>query len=83
MAVRDVLDQPHFLEVADVPEVPEDRAHQRIMLRAKVLLGEGLREQEGAFACLVEQRDDLFGIQGTADLKIHGNDGGSSEVVVR
>ena len=36
--VRELLDQPHLLEVSDVPEVPEDRTHDGIVLHGDLVV---------------------------------------------
>ena len=42
--------EPQLLEMADVPEIPEDRTHQRIMLRAQIGFGHNCDQLQRARA---------------------------------
>ncbi len=42
----EVAREPELLEVCDVSEVPHDRAHQRIVLPAQVVVAEGAQEEQ-------------------------------------
>src|SRR5687768_4650468 len=42
----EVLRQPELLEVSDVPQIPDDRAHEGIVLQAQVSVRERLNQQE-------------------------------------
>ena len=50
----------HFLEVRDVAEVPEDRTHQRIVLLAEIVLGDGRDQLQRALARFAQERDEVF-----------------------
>jgi hypothetical protein len=42
----EVPGQPELLEVSDVPEIPDDWAHERIVLQAELSVGQRLHQQE-------------------------------------
>jgi hypothetical protein len=50
--------EPQVLERGDVPEVPDQRAHQRVVLAVEVLVGHGLDQAERSLARLLQQRLD-------------------------
>ncbi len=53
------VDQPQVLEGGDVPEVPDQRAHQRRVNEFEVLLGHRLHQRQRARACLGERLNGL------------------------
>src|SRR5215207_2295144 len=55
----EVSDKPQLLEVRNVAEVPDDRTHERIVLRMQVRLGERLNEVQGASARFAQLGDDV------------------------
>ena len=58
----EVAREPQLLEVGDVAQVPEDRAHQRIVLRAEVLVAQRRHQQQRPGARLEQLVGDDFGI---------------------
>ena len=50
--------EPEVLEGRDVPQVPDERAHQRVVDPVQVLLAQRRHQGERALADLVEQRLD-------------------------
>ena len=52
--------EPQLLEVRDVPEVPHDRTHQRIVLNAKVFVGQRLDEPNRTRARFAKQLGDAL-----------------------
>ena len=50
----DVVREPERLEVHDVPQIPEDRAHQGIVLAAEILLAHGRDELQCTLACIAQ-----------------------------
>jgi hypothetical protein len=59
LAPADSLDQPELLEVGDVPEIPDQRAEDRVVDPVELLLGEGLDQRQGVVACLLQAPDQL------------------------
>lgn len=55
-----------------MPEVPEDRAHERVVLRQEVLVREGADEEDRSFPGVREEVDDLVSFEDTTDVKVHG-----------
>jgi hypothetical protein len=70
-----ILSEPELLEVRDVPDVPDDRTHQRIMLSMKILVRESGYKQQRPISRLCQQTRDV-GL-GWAGLDSRG--GGGSE----
>jgi hypothetical protein len=54
LAAADPLDQPEFLEVGDVAQVPDQGTEQRVVDAVELLVGEGLDQSEGVTARPVE-----------------------------
>jgi hypothetical protein len=54
LAAADPLDEPELLEVADVAEVPDQRAEDRVVDMVELLLSEGLDQLEGVTPCLIQ-----------------------------
>jgi hypothetical protein len=42
----EVPGQPQFFEMRDVPEIPDDRAHERVMLQPQLRVSKWLNQQE-------------------------------------
>ena len=59
LAPADPLDQPELLEVGDVPQVPDQRAEDRVVDPIQLLLGERLDQLEGVAACLLQAPGQL------------------------
>jgi hypothetical protein len=57
------LREPEVLEGGDVPEVPHERAHQRIVDVIEVLVADALDEREGPPARIGKQLADVGGEQ--------------------
>src|ERR1041384_2127446 len=55
----EVANEPELLEMSDVPEVPDDGTHQRIVLRVQIVFGERLDERERACARFLEANRDV------------------------
>ena len=53
------VDEPQVLERRDVPEVPDQRAHQRRVHPLEVLVRDGRDQSHGPLARLVERPEDL------------------------
>jgi hypothetical protein len=54
LAAADPLDQPEFLEVGDVAQVPDQGTEERVVDPVELLVREGLDQSEGVTARLVE-----------------------------
>jgi hypothetical protein len=54
LAAADPADKPELLEVGDVPEVPDQRAEDRVVDPIELLLRERLDQLQGVDACLFE-----------------------------
>jgi hypothetical protein len=50
--------QPELFEMRDVPQIPEDRAHQRVMLSPEILIRERTQQEEGSLPCLPKLGSD-------------------------
>jgi hypothetical protein len=70
--LRELLEEPHLLEVSDVPEIPYDRTHERVVLRAEVALRQRADEELGARAGLGEEVSDLCSRERPAGVEVHG-----------
>src|SRR4029079_5959366 len=57
---REILRQPKLLEVRDVPHVPDDRTHQRIVLSVEILVIQPTHKQQCALARLRQETSDLL-----------------------
>lgn len=60
----EVLRQPQLLEMGDVAEIPDDRAHQRVVLAMKVLIGQGREEKQRPPSRFVEEIGELLLVGG-------------------
>jgi hypothetical protein len=54
----EISGEPELLKMSYVPEVPEDRAHQRIVLHPEIVIGERRQQQEGTSAGLFQLPGD-------------------------
>jgi len=54
LAAADPLDQPELLEVGDVPEIPDQRAENRVVDAVELLVRERLDQLQGVTACLLQ-----------------------------
>ena len=70
-ATLHVLDEPHFLEVSDVPQVPYDGTHQRVVLAAQVVVRKRRDEQHRPTPGLGEEEGYVRGRERVADLEVH------------
>jgi hypothetical protein len=59
LPAADPLDEPELLEVGDVPEVPDQRAEDRVVDPVELLLRERLDQREGVTACLLQTPGQL------------------------
>jgi hypothetical protein len=59
LATADPLDEPELLEVADVTEIPDQRAEDRVVDPIELLVGERLDQLEGVTACFIEAPGQL------------------------
>jgi hypothetical protein len=56
----EVARQPELLEMGDVPQIPQNGAHESIVLTPEIFVGQRSQEQEGTLPRLVElRRKDL------------------------
>jgi len=60
-----VLGEPQLLEVRDVPEIPENGAHQRIVLDPQIFVTERLEQQQRALARFLKLSCDDLAVGGT------------------
>jgi hypothetical protein len=54
LPTADSLDEPELLEVSDVPQVPDQRAEDRVVDPVELLMGERLNQLEGVPARLLQ-----------------------------
>jgi len=54
-----ILGEPEFLEVGDVPDVPDDRTHQRIVLPMQILVRESGYQQRRSIPRLSQETRDV------------------------
>jgi len=73
VAIRHGFDDPDLLEVPNVPEIPDDRAHELVVLCARILTRERVGEQERALARFREQARYLGAGESATDMKIHSD----------
>jgi hypothetical protein len=59
LTAADPLDEPELLEVGDVPEIPDQRAENRVVDAIELLVGERLDQLEGVAACLLQSPGQL------------------------
>src|SRR5436190_12487104 len=55
----EIPNEPQFLEVGDVAQIPDDGTHERIMLSVEVVLAERIDEEKRPGARLVESRGNV------------------------
>jgi len=59
LTAADALDQPELLEVGDVPQIPDQRAENRVVDPVELLLRERLDQLEGVAARLLQAPGQL------------------------
>jgi len=59
LPAADPLDEPELLEVGDVPEVPDQRAENRVVYPVELLLRQRLDQLQGVPACLFQMPGQL------------------------
>jgi hypothetical protein len=67
----EILREPEFFEVGDVTEIPQERAHERIVLPNQVLIAHARDQLDGPSAGLVEHCSYLADVGTQCDRRRH------------